>query len=185
MRELNKNNILKDEAEVIAGWLVYTECKQIRASFYGEQVSDKYKNEALTLEKMFEKYDSNLDKNEPIFRGIRFKKDNEIFHIIIDTYKEAMKKGGLIIIDKAPSSFSRNKEVAYEEFARAGDDRYNSIVFHLIKRQKGELYIKDFVGEFAYQDEIVVKSHKSLYKVKSIDENDGLTIIYIEEYSNE
>lgn len=185
MKDLSIKNMSKIELDVVQDWLKYTECKKIRAFFYGEKVDEKYKKEALALENMFKEYDNNLDKNEHIFRGIRFEKDSEVFDILVDTYKEANKNGGLIRIDKAPSSFSRNKKVAYEEFARASDKSYNSLIFHLTKRQKGELYIKEFAGKFAYQDEIVIKSHNSLYKVKSIDEKDSLSIIQIEEYSDE
>ena len=182
MKILNPKNILKTESHVIQDWLMYDTCKNIRASFYGKKVDEKYRKEALILEDMLTKYDSNLNKDEHIYRGIRFRKDDDLFDILVNTYKEASKNDGLVRIDKAPSSFSRNKKVAYEEFARVSDNNYNSLVFHLTKRKKGELYIKDFAGKFTYQDEIVVKSHNSLYKVKSIDENDGLTIIYIEEY---
>lgn len=182
MEILNHKNILKTESYVIHDWLIYDACKNIRASFYGEKVDEKYRKEALILENMFTKYDSNLNKDEHIYRGIRFRKNDDLFDILVNTYKEASRNDGLIRIDKAPSSFSRNKKVAYEEFARVNDNSYNSLVFHLTKRKKGELYIKDFAGKFAYQDEIVIKSHNSLYKVKSINENDGLTIIYIEEY---
>ena len=185
MEILTKKIITKEETNVINDWLSYAECKKIRAYFYGQKVDAKYNKEASLLENMFNKYDSELDKNEHIYRGLRFNKDNEIFDILIQTYKQAYKEKGLIQIDEAPSSFSRDKKVAYDEFARVNDIKYNSLVFHLTKRTKGELYIKEFADKFAYQDEIVIKSHKSLYEIKSIKQNSNFTIIEIEEFEDD
>ena len=84
-------------------------------------------------------------------------------------------------MNEAPSSFSRNKDVAYKEFARADSDNFHSIIFKLVKRKDGELYIKQFAGKFAYQDEIIIKSQKSKFKIIDIKEvkeqNDAYEII--------
>jgi len=121
---------------------------------------------------MFNKYDSFLDKSEPIYRGIRFK-DREEFDIFLkNAYKNLNK---IVDIDEAPSSFTRNKDVAYKEFARADSDRFHSIIFKLVKRKDGELYIKEFAGKFVYQDEIIIKSQKSKFKI--------IDIIKVKEYN--
>jgi hypothetical protein len=180
---------LDNEKEVIQDWLKYNSCKEIRRYFSGKKVSSKYKKEAELLDKMLITYDSGLNKNEPIYRGIRFLKTDietqKNLLLMLITYKEAFKNNGLIKIDNAPSSFSRNKDVALKEFAQIDNENYNSVVFHLLHREKGELYIKDFAGKFAYQDEIVVKSHNSLYKIISINEHNGNITIEIVEVRDE
>jgi len=172
MKRLTKETATKDEKKVIGDWLDYYECQKIRACFYGYVIDESYLNKAKTLDGMFEKYDSFLDKSEPIYRGIRFK---------FNTYKEALNKNGAIEIDLAPSSFSRNKDVAYKEFARADSDKFHSIIFKLVKRKDGELYIKEFAGKFTYQDEIIIKSQRSKFKIIDIKEvkeyNDTYEII--------
>ncbi len=183
MKRLTKEIATKDEKEAIGGWLDYYECQKIRGCFYGFVADEKYLKKAKTLDMMFEKYDSFLDKNETIYRGIRFK-DTEEFRIFLDTYSEALDKKGVIRIDLAPSSFTKNKNVAYNEFAKAKDDTYHSIVFKLLKRKSNELYIKDFAGKFAYQDEFIIKSHKSKFKIvdiKKVKEYNSTYEIIIEE----
>lgn len=116
-----------------------------------------------------------LDKNEPIYRGIRFE-EKEIFDKFIhNAYKNLNKE---VEIDNAPSSFSRSKKVAYKEFGRADSDEFYSVIFILKKREKGELYIKDYAGEFAYQEEIIIKSHKSKYKIIDIKRNEDYNKTY-------
>jgi len=78
----------------------------------------------------------------------------------------------------APSSFSRNKDIAYKEFARVDSDKFYSIIFKLIKRKAGELYIKEFAGKFSYQDEIIIKSQKSKFKIIDIKEVKKYNRIY-------
>ena len=168
MEKLNLN-ISKIEKDVIKSCLDYNECQKIRKVFYGIIESFIYLQKANILENMFNKYDSFLDKNEAIYRGIRIKNKDE-FEIFIETYKEALSNNGLIIIDKAPSSFSRKKKIAYEEFALSKSNEFYSIVFKLIKRKEGELYIKDFAGQFVYQEEIILKSHKSKFKIMRVFE---------------
>ena len=46
-------------------------------------------------------------------------------------------------------------------------------------------YKECLLTPFAYQDETVVKSHHNLYEVKSMNEEDGLIIIQIEEFKDE
>ncbi len=167
MKILTVENATKKEKEVISSWLDFKECRLIRRYFYGDNIPDHFKQKAMMLSTMFKKYDSNLDKNETIYRGIRFK-DKDKFDLFVETYKEAHKSGGIIEIDLAPSSFSRSKKVAYEEFALAQREDFYSIVFVLTRRKKGELYIKEFAGDFAYQEEIIVKSHTSKYKIIDI-----------------
>jgi len=189
MEKLTKDSVDRQEETIIYDWLKYSECKQIRSYFYGNKVESKYKSEAIILEKMLKKYDNDLDKSEHIFRRLKFFKNDFAkqaeLSIMISTYENALKNNGLIRIDKAPSSFTRNKDVAFNEFAMVDDNNYNSLVFQLIHREKGELYIKDFAGNFAYQDEIVVKSHNSLYEVVSIEKQKDTTIIKIKEIPND
>lgn len=137
MEILTRKNITKDEINVIRDWLDYYKCKDLRSCFYGVSTNNKYEKESIILKSMFKKYNSELDKNEHIYRGIRFKKDDEIFSIMVETYKQAYTEKSLIQIDEAPSSFSRDKIVAYNEFARVQDNEYNSLIFHLTKRTKG------------------------------------------------
>ena len=80
-----------------------------------------------------------------------------------------------VIIDKAPASFTRRLDIAREEFALVHDPNYHSLIFELVSRGDGELYIKEYAGEFSYQNEIIIRSHKSLYEVLSID-IDGDTV---------
>jgi len=74
MKKLTKETATKEEIEVIDDWLDYYECQKIRACFYGDIADVSYLNKTKALDGMFEKYDSFLDKSEPIYRGIRFKK---------------------------------------------------------------------------------------------------------------
>jgi len=74
MKKLTKEMATKEEIEVIDDWLDYYGCKKIRDVFYGNIAGESYLNKAKTIDGMFEKYDSFLDKSEPIYRGIRFKK---------------------------------------------------------------------------------------------------------------
>ena len=181
MKQLTKETITSEERDIINDWLDYYGCKKIRDVYYDVFTDKDYINKAKTLDNMFEKYDSFLNKNETIYRGIRFEQKDERFNILINTYKKAYNNNGLVVIDKAPSSFSRNKNVAYNEFAMVNNNRYNSIVFELVKRNDNELYIKKFAGKFAYQDEIVVKSHKCLYEITDIVESDNSVIVKIKE----
>ena len=189
MKRLTKEKVTKEEKEVIYDWLDYYECQKIRACFYGYVIDESYLNKAKTLDGMFEKYDSFLDKSEPIYRGLAFNKNNKVkvgaYKKFVSYLLNAFKNNELITIDRAPSSFSRNKKVAFNEFARVKDDDYNSIVFELVERKNSELYIKEFAGKFAYQDEIVVKSHKSLYQIIDIKENESFVIIKIKEVQDE
>jgi len=174
----------KEEIEVIKNWTDFYKCKKIRAVFYGENSNPEYVKKAQILDVMLHKYDSFLDKNKTIYRGIRFK-DKKEFDIFINTYKQALKYNGLIEIDKAPSSFTKNKDVAYKEFAKVDSDDFYSLIFLLQKRKNGELYIKDYAGKFAYQEEIIIKSHKSKYKIIDIRKNEEYNKTYeviIEEY---
>ncbi len=165
----------KEEIEVVKSWTDFYECKNIRAVFYGENSNPEYVKKAQILDEMFYKYDSFLDKNEPIYRGIRFE-EKEIFDKFIhNAYKNLNKE---VEIDNAPSSFSRSKKVAYKEFGRADSDEFYSVIFILKKRKKGELYIKDYAGEFAYQEEIIIKSHKSKYKIIDIKRNEEYNKTY-------
>lgn len=177
MKKLTKETATKEEKELINDWLNYYECQKIRACFYGYVLDKFYLQKAKILDNMFKRYDSFLDKNEPIYRGIRFK-DKEEFDIFLNTYKEALKANGAIEIDKAPSSFTRDKDVAYKEFARADCDKFYSIVFKLVKRKEGELYIKDFAGKFIYQEELIIKSHKSKFKIIDIKKNKEYHKVY-------
>jgi hypothetical protein len=171
MRTMNFKSLKeasKEEIEVVKSWTDFMECIKIRAVFYGENQNPKHIKKAQILDEMLHKYDSFLDKNEPIYRGIRFT-DKGIFNKFMqNAYKNLNKE---IEIDNAPSSFSKNKKVAFEEFARADSNKFYSIVFILQKRKNGELYIKDYAGEFAYQEEIIIKSHKSKYKIIDIRKN--------------
>ena len=185
MKRLTKETTTKEEIEVINDWLDYYGCKKIRDVFYGNVIDKRYLKKAKIFDNMFKKYDSFLDKNKPIYRGIKFKKEDERFNILIETYKEAYKNKGLIIIDRAPSSFSRNKDVAFNEFAMVNNGHYNSIVFELVERKNSELYIKEFAGKFAYQNEIVIKSHKSIYQIIDIKENENYVIVKIKEVQDE
>ena len=182
MKRLTKEIATKDEKEAIGGWLDYYECQKIRGCFYGFVADEKYLKKAKTLDMMFEKYDSFLDKNETIYRGIRFK-DTEEFNIFLSNAHKNLNK--VVDIDLAPSSFTKNKNVAYNEFAKAKDDTYHSIVLKLLKRKSNELYIKDFAGKFAYQDEFIIKSHKSKFKIidiKKVKEYNNTYEIIIEEF---
>jgi len=165
----------KEEIEVIKSWTDFYKCKNIRAVFYGENSNPEYVKKAQILDEMFYKYDSFLDKNEPIYRGIRFK-DKEIFDKFMqNTFKNLNRE---VEIDNAPSSFSRSKKVAYEEFGRADSNEFYSVIFILKKRKKGELYIKDYAGKFAYQEEIIIKSHKSKYRIIDIRQNEEYNKTY-------
>ncbi len=177
MKRLTKKSATKEEVEVINDWFDYNACQKIRACFYGNEQDASYLRKAKILDNMFMKYDSFLDKNEPIYRGIRFN-DKEEFDIFFDTYKVAVKERGVIVIDLAPSSFTRNKDVAYKEFAKADSSRFYSIVFKLVKRKGGELYIKEFSEDFAYQDEIIIKSHRSKFRIIDIKEIEGYNHTY-------
>jgi len=173
MKRLIKESVTKEEFEVINSWLDYYECQNIRACFYGEIINESYFKKAKILDDMFQKYDSFLDKNEPIYRGIRFKYREEFDIFLKNAYKNLNK---IVDIDEAPSSFTRDKDIAYKEFARVDSDKFYSIVLKLIKRKDGELYIKEFAGKFAYQDEIIIKSQKSKFKIIDIKE--------LKEYNN-
>jgi len=90
----------------------------------------------------------------------------------------------IVDIDEAPSSFTRDKDIAYKEFARVDSDKFHSIILKLVKREDGELYIKEFAGKFAYQDEIIIKSQKSKFRIidiKELKEYNNIYEIIIEE----
>ena len=87
MKRLTKETATKDEKKVIGDWLDYYECQKIRACFYGYVIDKSYLNKAKTLDGMFEKYDSFLDKSEPIYRGIRFKNREEFDIFLKNAYK--------------------------------------------------------------------------------------------------
>jgi len=183
MERLTNKTITKEEKEVINSWLDFYECQKIRNAFYGIVEDKKYLKQVKILEKMFEKYDSFLDKNEPIYRGIRFKKgiDDKRFIILIENLNKSFKNNEIIQIDKAPSSFTKNKEVAYNEFAKVESDEFYSIIFEVINRKSNELYIKDYAGKFAYQEEIIIKSHKAKYEIIEINKSNDIIIIKLKE----
>ncbi len=53
------------------------------------------------------------------------------------------------------------------------------VLFSFLKKEKnGELYIKDYAGKFAYQEEIIIKSHKSKYKIIDIRQNEEYNKTY-------
>ena len=177
MQILTPHIVTENEKDVIYSWLDFKQCGIIRRYFYGDDVPDIFKQKALILSDMFAKYDSNLDKEETIYRGIRLRDKNK-FDFFIQTYEEAYKNNGAVEIDLAPSSFTRNKKVAYKEFALAHKEELYSIVFILRKRRGGELYIKEFSREFAYQEEIIVKSHSAKYRVIDIIESKKYNKLY-------
>ena len=159
----------------------------IRDCFFSGEIEDPhYCDDAKVIDSMFEKYDSFLDKNESIYRGIRFKhNDREIFEMVLFNLKRAIKMHTPVIIDRAPASFTRRLDIAKEEFALAHDPNYRSLIFELVSRGDGELYIKEYAGEFSYQEEIVIRSHKSLYEVLSIDKDGDTVYIKIKEVQDE
>ena len=176
-----------EEIAAIKRWTDYKSCQMIRDCFFFGEIEDIYScNDARVIDSMFEKYDSFLDKNESIYRGIRFKNsDQKIFEEVVSNLECSLEMRTSIEIDKAPASFTREFDIAKEEFALVHDPNYRSLIFELVSREDGELFIKEYAGDFSYQDEIIIKSHKSLYEVLAIDKDGDTVYIKIKEVRDE
>jgi len=174
-------NVNDEERELIESWIKGENCEGIRNYFYGFVVQDRFKKQALLLDKMFDKYDSGLPKKEPIYRGLRFNASEKYKLDVYEKTKkmlyDAYKNGGVIQIDNAPSSFTLNRKIAFDEFAWNSSNVFKSIVYVLIERNANELYLEGFNDRFANEEEIVIKSHKTLYSIVSIEVNEYDTMI--------
>jgi hypothetical protein len=172
---LDISNITQSEKKVISDWSDGSRCKIIRSYYYGNDVPDWAKEEVLILENMFTKYDSNLNKNETIYRGLRFDKakadDVEIFNFIILNAHNAMNNGDIVSIDDAPSSFSRVRDVAFYEFGWADKNTHHTIIFELVKRQSNELDILPEITKYPHQKEIIIRSQNAKYKILTTEED--------------
>jgi len=173
----------KRELDLIKDWSDMKKCFQIRNTYYfpDEYISLDIKKDVETLESMFNKYDSNLDKNKIIYRGLSFSKKNDDKSSYYYLMKEALKSvegtNNTISIDLAPSSFTKSKDVAENEFGKILNQDYYSIIYKLTKRYSNEIDIKDDMTDFAYQKEIIIRSQKAKYKVLSIVKKNYDTII--------
>ena len=180
--DFTKETATKKELQVIEDWSDITKCSQIRNTYYfPEETTSLYiKEDVKTLELMFDKYDSDLNKNESIYRGINFEKNNSEKVAYFEAIKEALEssKGtnNTINIDIAPAAFSRARNVA-ERFGKVRNKNYYTIIYKLNKRSSNEIDIKDGMNDFAHQKEIIIRSQKAIYKVLSISKKNYDTIV--------
>jgi hypothetical protein len=178
----------RDEQQALKDWIVADRCKAIRAYWYDIDTPEWAIKEAKTIDRMFFKYDSELDKSETIWRGIRFAKSNvdktTEFLYFRQFYQDNI--GEISIIDKSPSSFSRVKEVAFNEFGLANKETHHTIIYELVNRNSSELDIKPSLTDFAHQKEVIIRSQSAKYKILSVEsdtnpKNYDTIIIKIEE----
>lgn len=181
--EFSLETATTSEIECIQHWSDAKTCKAIRNVYYfpDTKTSDAVMCDVRTLEQMFEKYDSALDKKETIYRGLRFKKGEpekvELFELLLNAFKHALDKGDTVAIDKAPTSFTRIRSVAADEFALAKNQSYFSLIFELTFRTSSEIDIKAGMNRFEYQKEVIIRSQHAIYRVESIKNEEYDTIV--------
>ena len=177
-----KENARPEELKVIKDWSTMDKCALIRNVYYfpDEAVENYIKKDVQVLESMFNKYDSSLNKKEVIYRGISFLKTNTkkvaLYRGIKEALEVAVKTDDVIMIDIAPSSFSRTKDIAYN-FGNVKSDKHFTIIYELKERYSNEIDIKEGMNSFPEQKEVIIRSQKSTYKVLSINEKDYDTIV--------
>lgn len=165
-------NLSKDEKDSIYGW-GYGDYRTIRAYMYGsiKQVSASFKTQIDDLLGLFDKYESNVEGNTPIFRGIRLKtqeqyEKSDFFNIKIgDKYS-----------DKAISSFSLKEEVA-NGFAGYNQENVYKAVIIKTKARGNEINITEF-AKFKSENEVLVNSNES-YEVIDIEYNGNAIIVTV------
>jgi len=172
-----------DEINAINDWSNAKKCSEIRNTYYfpDEEAPSYALEDALILENMFKKYDSNLNKSETIYRGIRFKKSDEeqmnFFNLLKESFELVVNTVDTVNIDMAPASFTRVKEVAEDEFGLVKNKDFCTIVYELVYRFSHEIEIEKGMNNFPYQKEVIIRSQKAEYKVLSITLKEYDTII--------
>jgi len=163
-----------EELNVIQDWSDAIKCREIRNIYYftDEKAPNYAIKDAKVLEKMFEKYDSNLDKKEIIYRGIRFKKSDKeqmiFFNLLKESFELVLNTSDTISIDMAPASFTRVKKIAEDEFGLVNNKNFCTIIYKLVFRISNEIEIEKGMNDFSYQKEVIIRSQKAEYKVLSI-----------------
>jgi len=156
--------------------------KTVKRLYYNNKVCDVY-------ESMIKKYDSKYNKNETIYRGMRFLKSEQEqkdkFNEIKDYFSYHYKNGMKCKIDYSPASYTLSKIIA-QYFAKFNDPRYCSLLFQLITRKRNEIdactnevAIKSVL---AGENELILPSHHCEYVVDDmIFYDDDMIIVTIKE----
>ena len=139
------------------------------------------------LEGMFIKYDSK-HKQKIIFRGLKFNKNSlqekQLYEKLINHFYDALNNDLNIKIDFAPSSFSLKKGVA-QKFASQSNNEYKSIIFIINNRLLNEVDAcsKEAALKNIYtqEAELILQTHKIIFKVIDIIENSDIIEIAIKE----
>lgn len=171
-----KENVSDDEKNAILTWSG-SSYSMMRACMKG-----KIERKHLTKEfikniddfvGIFDKYESNVGKGTPLFRGIYFS--------AMDKYQESVfskLQVGDVFSDDAVSSFSKEEKVAIK-FAKIG--KFRKIILKL-KARGNELCISEF-SEFKDEQEVVVKGGEKFKVVDIKKEKIGAkeaTVFYLE-----
>ena len=156
--------------------------KYVKSLYFNGKVCKVY-------ESMIRKYDSRYDKNEAIYRGMRFLKSNQVqinkFYEIRDYFCYCYEKRQEFQIDYSPASYSLNENIA-QYFAKFNDPRYCSLLIKLISRKRNEIDACSrevaIKGVHVGEGELILPSHWCHYVVDEIDlESDEILIVTIKE----
>ncbi len=138
---------------------------------------ERYKKKAETLQKMFAKYKSKHPLDQTTFRGFKFNK-NDLSDI--EKYKTLSAKltsKSAFVLDKAPSSTSKNIRIA-RDFANADVNTHHSIIVLFQQRVSDEIDISKVSS--ADEDEIIIQA-KLNYKTIKYSNINGVLYAVIEE----
>jgi len=158
--------------------------KKLRDSYLNSYQDDNKD----TLENMLSLYDSGYNKEEKIYRGIRFlQKDKNkalVYQKIKNNLEKALEGKYLISIDFAPSSFSHSLSIA-QRFASIDDRDYFSVIFMVKERFSNEIDVcsKEVAYKASYRNEkeIILKTDRVYFLILEILEENNILFVILKE----
>ena len=150
MEKFRREIITNDEINAIENWT--DDSYDIKAVMWGIKKNAHASIQAKILFNLFNKYDTNIEQNIPMYRGISMDKETW------ETYEyESLKKGDLYSPDEdAIVSFSKNKRVAYD-FAYEYTGEYK-IIIKVMSNQGKALDISSMSTLTSEEETIITKN---------------------------
>lgn len=149
----------KKEIEVICEWVA--DSTEIKKCMWEFSKKPHYMKSADILFNLFDKYDSNVEENTVLYRGIAL--PNEL-------YKEfsyhTIKKGDTYTPDdKAVTSFTRSKHIAYT-FAEE-NEFHNKIIIKVFSHGS-DMFDISMIPKFSFDEEETIIMKNICYNVRSV-----------------
>jgi hypothetical protein len=153
-----KNSITQFEMKAVKRWT--EDSSEIKKCMWGISNNEDAKRDACILFSLFEKYESNIEDGIALYRGMSIPK--EVF--IAMGYDTLVKGSSYTPDDKAISSFTKSKRIAYD-FAADGEFE-DKVIIKVLSHKENMLDISSM--STVAQEEETILTKNMWYNVKQI-----------------